>query len=191
MEQKKVKFDRLVWMKIHGYLASFFLPIAVLYVLTGTLYLLDVEGDKTMTDYSPQSMVTFPKTQAEAEEAINIFLEIEKLPPLPDDYSLRQGQHRWIGMRGAYILSHKGGKGRGGQVVLTHHENGFWRQMVQIHKGHGGQIFTIFSVLLGISLFISLLSGAVIILKTRLMQNTAYKIMGAGGLTLLAVYLIS
>ncbi|MBL4802453.1 MAG: hypothetical protein JKY45_11215 [Emcibacter sp.] len=183
MLQKKVKFDRLFLMKIHGYISSFFLPIACLYVLTGTLYLFDVHGEKITTDYLPDSLMIFPQGQAEAESIIASFLETEKLPSLPDDYSYREGQHRWIGLRDAYILSHKGRKGRRGEVVLTHHEHGFWHQMVLIHKGHGGPIYTVFGILLGINLFLSLLTGAVIVLKTKLMRDVAYKIMLIGLVT--------
>ena len=35
---------RLLWMKMHAYLACFFLPITLVYIVTGTLYMFDIKG---------------------------------------------------------------------------------------------------------------------------------------------------
>ncbi|WP_394967014.1 hypothetical protein [uncultured Helicobacter sp.] len=37
-----MKFDKSLWMKVHLYLSLFFLPAALIYALTGALYIFDV-----------------------------------------------------------------------------------------------------------------------------------------------------
>ena len=42
----KAKY-RMLWMKLHAYFACFFLPITLVYIITGMLYFFDIEGEVT------------------------------------------------------------------------------------------------------------------------------------------------
>ena len=59
-----MKFDKSLWMKVHLYLSLFFLPAALIYALTGALYIFDVREN---ADASIQELV-LPSVPQKGEE---------------------------------------------------------------------------------------------------------------------------
>lgn len=180
------RFNRVGWMKVHGYISAFFLPLALLFVVTGLLNFFDVHGEKNIVQYKVEIISGFPLERDAAEIFMTSYLLQEKLPPLPDGYSYKKDHHRWDGLKTSYSLMQKPR-----HTMIVQRDYGFWDQMMLIHKGKAGLLFKILGLLLGVSFLIVLISGVVIVLKTLNLKDVAFQLMGAGLGTLIMVYLIS
>ena len=69
--------------------------------------------------------------------------------------------------------------------------NNLWRQFVYIHKGIAGDIFYVLSILFGMSLFFSLLSGSIVALVMPKLKRNASISMLAGLVVLILAYILS
>lgn len=187
-----MKIKRLTWMKIHGYISCFFLPTAILYVISGTLYMFDIHGGMDETTYELENVTVWPETEQAATKAILPIIERHNLPPLPDDdYYIEEGIHTWWSLHHAYSLERRENTGDITPLYLSYRDYGIWYKIVMIHKGKAGLILVAFGVLLGVSLTISLLSGLVIVLSTPHMRKVALQAMACGAVTMTTLYFLS
>ena len=77
---------RMLWMKLHAYFACFFLPITLLYIVTGMLYFFDFKGEvKSEVEYFFEVKEGFPKIEEKAEQIVRNYLVKDKFVELPQD----------------------------------------------------------------------------------------------------------
>jgi hypothetical protein len=173
-------------MKWHGYLSVFFLILMLLYSLTGTLYLFEIEGNKTSRSVSLQ-LDTWPTSEKEALKIMpNILKEIGE-KKLPNKYSDSKG-HEWSSLNKSILLT-ENSENKSVQVTVS--DSDFMRQMLMIHKGHGGPLFTVLGVALGFYLFVMIITGVWLTIKTKPMVRGS-KISAFMGLaSVIGVYLIT
>ncbi|MAU40734.1 MAG: hypothetical protein CMF31_03845 [Kordiimonas sp.] len=173
--------NRLTWMKLHGYIAVFFLPLALLYVLTGTLYLVDVKGDAEVTRFPVETITAWPETGEDAEDVMTTLLEAKGLSLPGSMVKGRPNDYFWLGLRSSAHLSLKNDPGAEVlNIELVHQEYDLMRSMVEIHKGHAGLIFRIMGIIFGVFLTTVLVTGAVLSLKSVAMRQTSYWAFGSG-----------
>ena len=81
-----MKFDKSLWMKVHLYLSLFFLPAALIYALTGALYIFDVRenADAKIQEFTLPSI----PQQGEEQAAILSVLHANNLK-VPNDTQIR------------------------------------------------------------------------------------------------------
>lgn len=181
---------RLLWMKLHAYLACFFLPITVLYIVTGVLYLFDNKGDVQQTfEYPVELAAAWPETRETAEKLVREVLSnnnhINQHAALPEDYYPEDGVHDWYGYKQEVILVPMEDPLQAKLIVKEHD---IWLQLLLIHKGHAGQLFWVFGVLLGANLFFSLVSGVVLALQLPRLKNNSLSALLAGTVTLILAF---
>ena len=162
---------RLLWMKLHAYFACFFLPITLLYIVTGMLYFFDIKGEvKSEQEHFIAIEQPWPESEQDAEKLIRSLLVGERFVELPEDYYLWEGKHDWYGHEREVLLSQTDKA----NVIEVHvKEHDLLMQMLIVHKGFAGTYFKVFSIFFGISLAFSILSGVVITLQLPQLKSTS------------------
>lgn len=179
---------RLLWMKLHAYFACFFLPITLIYILTGMLYFFDIKG-KVSSEIEHFITVSAPWPQDEktAKKIVKQYLVKDKYVDLPEDYYLYEGTHDWYGHEREVIL-----KQTDKQNIFEIHikEHDLLMQLLIIHKGFAGSFFKTFSILFGLSLAFSAISGVVITLQLPQLKQTSIVGVIAGSFVLVLGFFI-
>jgi len=164
---------RILWIKWHAYLSCFFLPLALIYALTGLLYLLEVKGGASETFEFPYSSASWPDSEQEARQAMEFLLEQEGALhhlPLPNNYFSSPDWQGWYDIHQEISLVGED-EDHGAKLVIA--KNNLLRQLMYIHKGIAGNIFRILGILLGISLLFSIISGAIVALAMPKLKRNA------------------
>lgn len=170
---------RLLWMKLHAYFACFFLPITILYIVTGMLYFFDIKGKvSSEVEYFIPIEHAWPTSEAGAKKLVIDYLVGDKFVELPEDYYLWEGKHDWYGHEREILLKPTDKEG----VVEIHiSEHDLLMQLLIVHKGFAGSYFKIFSIFFGLSLAFSLISGVVITLQLPQLKNASLLGIAVGG----------
>ncbi|MGI0406449.1 hypothetical protein ACRE1S_03585 [Helicobacter himalayensis] len=182
---KKFKFDKQLWMKIHLYLSIFFFPVALIYVLTGALYILEIRENADATTHTI-TLDSLPQKGQEQEFILNL-LEAHSLK-IPSDTQVRM-------MKGAptmgdikYNVSIT--KDKDGTNILRTTDRGLYGILLLMHKAKGKFYFDIIAVAFAISMIIFYLSGLIMTSFCKKHQKSALWTFVAGlGITALAIYL--
>ena len=100
---------RMLWMKLHAYFACFFLPITLVYIVTGTLYMFGIRGDvSSVNEYQVPLTQSWPETAELAKPVVLKALADKSHPQLPEDYYFEHGDHDWYGHEAEIILTKTG-----------------------------------------------------------------------------------
>lgn len=171
-------------MQLHAYIACFFLAAAFLYAISGGLYLFGFEGGlEADYDYYVELEDGWPEDKDTAREIV--LQEMQRLGQdvsLPTDYYLWDGMHDWFGLRREVLLIPEDD----GRIKLALHEHDFWKELLLVHKGFAGPFLKVFSILWGVSLIFSQVSGAVLALNMPSLKRNAL-ISIVGGFMILVV----
>lgn len=167
---------RILWMQLHAYIACFFLPAAILYAITGGLYMLGYEGGvKAEHEYHFELKGGWPEDKSVAKKiVVEQMAQRNHHESLPGDYYLWEGKHDWFGFKREVLLIPQ----EDGQVELKIIEHDFWKQLLLIHKGFAGKVLKVFSILWGLSLIFSQVSGVILALAVKKIRvNSVVSIM--------------
>jgi hypothetical protein len=146
--------------KAHMLVAAFIFPVALMFLVTGSLYTWGFKGS-----YESESTVIdlqAPLT-GDLEQAVNLVQDelasrgIERPSGSP---GIKRGgtsfKLEWTGAGRDVVLEPTADPGT---ARLTIKDTTWYRHLVQLHKAKGGQPFKFYAAILAASLFISLLSG--------------------------------
>jgi uncharacterized iron-regulated membrane protein len=184
MSIKKPK--RMTIMKIHGYFSVFFMALLFIYTLTGILYLLDSEGSNSIRTEITH-LESWPVTEQQALDVMPQILKLVGEDELPDNYSDRRG-HAWSDFTKSISLAQNP---EDKTILVTVKTPDFMRQMLMIHKGNAGPLFTVLGICLGIYILLMLITGAWLSFKTKPMHRGSLMSAGAGILLVFISYCIS
>lgn len=167
--------NRQLLVKVHLYLATFLAPIIIIIALSGGLYLFGFKGSTTSTEiYSGPIQFNLSSTNLEADVKA-LLAELKQA----DDFE-------YLKMAGDSITTRPTSKDyfvikvANGQSTVTLEQPDTIKTLVELHKGHGPQLFKIFQQLTAIGLVFILLSGLWIALKTPPMRSLAIQVTSAG-----------
>lgn len=151
----KVFKNKQNWMKLHLYLSLFFLPAALLYALTGALYLLHIREDYGATIHE----ISLPIIQKGQEKDIILQTLQEHNIPLPKNTDLRN-------MRGNLTMgtiTHNVSliKNKDGGYTLRSFQPSLYGILLLMHKGKGKFYFDIIAIGFALSLIIFYISGLI------------------------------
>ncbi len=180
---------RILWIKWHAYLSCFFLPLAILYALSGLLHLLEVEEGASAVYEIPYNQPNWPDNEQDARQALlTLLVQTKAHLPIPENYFVSPDWQGWYDIHQEISLV-AADEDHGAKVVIE--KNGLMRQLMYIHKGIASNIFKILGILLGISLLFSIISGAIVALAMpKLKKNSAIACL-LGCITLITAYLLS
>jgi len=180
---------RMLWIQWHAYLSCFFLPLALLYTLTGAIYLLGIEGGVASSSEFELAGRPASEEPADLVEWLTPALKSQADRCVPEIYYRERGEHGWYNMRGGVHLTLPEDPEKPVEVHVDNYD--LWLQLVLIHKGVAGPLFVVLGVLLGVSLLFSLISGALVAVSMPKFKRQAWVYMGLGLLSLLLAYALT
>jgi len=154
------EFKRANLIKIHMLLASFMFPVACMFLITGGLYTWGIKGSYSSEDH--MISLAEPLVQDQAYLASLVERELARLAiAVPSGGAkIKQGgtsyKLEWTGSGRDVTLEPTSDPL---SARLTVKETTWYRNLVQLHKAKGGQLFKVYAAGLAIALFIILFSG--------------------------------
>lgn len=178
--------------KVHGYIAVFFLPIAILYAVTGTFYIIGKSGSATNVSLEFQTKGGWPKTVDIAHALVNERLRDNGLPAAAENLAATgraasDTEYYWRALTHSVALTKTGNE----TAKLQVQENSLYRQLVEIHKDHAGIFFTVIGFAFGIAMSILILSGSFMMFKSRLHRKAATWLLSSGTALCIVAYCAS
>jgi len=186
-------------MTLHAYFACFFIPLTIVYIITGILYLFDITGGvKQEFEYHIGLEESFALTEdfsltkgfslskKSAKSLAIKTLKENSHPPLPEDYYPEEDLHDWYGFKQEVIVIPEI---ESSSVKIIVKEHDVLHQLLLIHKGHAGWIFMWLGVLFGLSLLFSLVSGVLLVFQLPKMKTQAIYITLAGFVLLIVFFI--
>ncbi len=181
---------RSLWMKVHTYLACFFIPFLILYVITGLLYFLGIEGESAEeVEVIIPIEASWPDNEKAAKDIVEPYVIKHKRLPFPPDYYIDKGHewHSWYGYKQEILLL-KTEDTNTVRLLLIQHD--FLQQLMLIHKGHAGIFLLILGIMLGLSLLTTMISGVVLALTIPTLKKTSGLMILLGCVSLVLAYFI-
>lgn len=182
---------RILWIKWHAYLSCFFLPLALIYALTGLLFLFEIKGGAAETFEYSYSDIVWSHEEADARnESIRLLKQgnAKQHLPLPENYFISDDWQGWYDIHQEVRLVAENAE-HGAKIVIE--KNNLMRQLLYIHRGIAGEIFKILGILLAISLLFSIISGAIVALAMPKLKKNATLATCFGLITLVTAYFLS
>ncbi|WP_299078067.1 PepSY domain-containing protein [uncultured Paraglaciecola sp.] len=183
--------NRLQLMKIHSLLAAFIFPVAIMFMVTGSLYTWGIKGSYFVETFD------IPLEQAIQPELTELtVLAEEELHKL--GLSVPSGQAKIKTMGSQFTLEWTGSDKdislapTDNTLVaqLTVKKTSWYRNLVQLHKAKGGVIFKVYAVVFAISMLLLLFSGFMMAWQTpKLKRITSITFVAGIGSFFVFVYL--
>lgn len=176
-EEGLVTYRTLV--KLHGYTAVFFLPFALLYAVTGVLYIVGESGAAPQTVLAIPLEDGWPATVDVASAVVDSVLLENGLPAADGSAGAREldeGTFSWRALAHNVTLSRTGEF----DAEIIFQQNGWYRRLVEIHKDHAGIAFSILGFAFGIAMIVLIISGATMMLRSMLYRKAATVLLACG-----------
>ncbi|MCH2039658.1 MAG: PepSY domain-containing protein [Saccharospirillaceae bacterium] len=180
---------RSFWVRWHTYISCFFLPLVLLYVISGFLYLLGFEGgaassEKIDIQLTQEQQANFPQDEQAARQLFTQFYS-EKLPQL---YYHSDHLLSFWDIHHEVMMTEPEADGHAHIIVET---NDWMRQLIYIHKGLAGELFRWLGIMLALSLVFSIISGVLVALAVPKMKATAIRWISIGTVVVVLAYLVA
>jgi len=185
--------NRKFLVKFHLVLAAVALSVSAMFFITGGLYTFDYEPSSHAKEYrfkpaEPMQLKLKPLKATAREKLAELGID-EPLgkAKLKKDRKRRSYKLVWKGKNHSIIL--RPSSDDSSVAVLTVKTPSWYGRFMRLHKGKGGDIFNIFSIIASAALLLILLTGVIIGLQlTAFRKLTLYSL--AGGLLLFAAMVI-
>ena len=146
---------RRILVSIHLYAAALLAPAFLLVAITGGLYLADVKGGMVETPVTVPAGTTFDPESPTFEADVRTFLVAQNLPADFDYIRARGDSFTTRPTSQTHVtFEQKDGVLTAKKVSPTP-----LAALLEIHKGHGPQLYRIYGVLVGLMLFIVVFGG--------------------------------
>ena len=174
------------WMKIHTYLSLFFLPMCLIYVLTGIGYIFDFKDTAGAKIYE----FTLPNAPQKGEEA-NAMIEVLRANnlkiPSNTEITIQRGSPTMGSV--SYGVSIESDR-KSGALKVRVVDRSLYGILVLMHKAKGAVYFNAVAICFALSLAIFYLSGLIMTSFCKNKRKSAGIAFGAGFvITAIAIYL--
>ncbi len=156
-------FKSATWARMHNYVSAFFMPLAVIFILTGALYLLGVH------DTIKEQRVDFQFDRSLLQDPAALTVAVKGAL---EEKGLRMPAGPATAMKEGYAWGNRSGPNvqltpdrKSGKYLLTVNTPGLYDKLFATHKGKAGTLFTIFALLLSAALLLTYFSGIFLALK--------------------------
>jgi hypothetical protein len=184
--------NRTTLIKVHLLLASFIFPAALMFIITGAFYTWEIKGSYN----SEVHMLSLQKPLIDEQRVLVGIVEREleqrsisrpsgraKVKKSGTSYHLE-----WTGSKRDVVLEPTPDELL---AKLTIKETTWYRNLVQLHKAKGGQLFKIYAAIMAISLFTILLSGFIMAWQIPKYRNMALTFSASGIVIFLIIFSLS
>lgn len=175
-------------MRIHTLLAGFFLPVAVVFAVTGGLYTFGIKGDYDSTSKTLSLPISGKPSLEDAVSMARQLIETEFSAEVPSGSAGVKSvgtswQFEWTGSRADFTLDPLS---EPGQFKATYKKTTPHRYFVQLHKAKGGDPFKWMAGGLAVAFLFLFVSGAMISFTRPQLKPLFLKSLAAG----LAAFLV-
>lgn len=158
-----MKIERSLWMKIHNYISVFFLPLAIIFIITGALYLLGIHGSPEKQEIDVQIDRSMMNDTANLTSLVKDAVEKNNLQ-MPDGEPKKiRDSLVWGDMNGTNIMLST--DRNSGNIQLFASQPTFYSRLVLAHKGKIGMLFNVMAIIFSLSLLITYFSGILLAFK--------------------------
>lgn len=152
---------RAIFIKIHLILGSFFLPLVVLFSITGGLYTFGIKGGYSNRDFYIEKPIDLVIEKLALHKFAQEALAKENLKAPSGELNLKKvskaWQLEWTGSSADLILEEA--IDREGFLKLQYKETNLHRLFVQLHKAKGGVAFKYLAGAFAVALIILMSTG--------------------------------
>ena len=178
---------------LHAALAGFFLPVGVMFFITGALYTWGQKGSyQTTTVEIPLSAPLNKEDQAGMVALVNTQLEQREIAPPSGKPKVKSAGTsfylEWTGSNRDVQLAPTSDPAVGSLKIK---DTTLYRRMVQLHKAKGGQAFKVVAALLTVGLLMLFASGFRLALAAPATKRATLAGLGAGSLLFILAILLS
>lgn len=184
--EKMINKNKL-FRQIHIYVSLFFLPCAVLFALTGIVYILGADQD---TGLKVENYKLVKNIEAGKEkDALIQYLQENNLK-IPSNTEVIKGKDKGVTIGGAHYSANIAPIAQN-EYTITLKTRSLLGDMIMLHKDKGAWYFSVFSIAFGIALFLLYISGLIITLfASKKDRQKQLATLGAGiVITILLAYL--
>lgn len=180
--------NRITLIKVHLILASFSLPIFLLYLISGFLYTLGIKGHIHKTEIPIHLEQSINDDILQAEQIVATALQQTEfsLPAGPPTLKHKKGHSevRWNRMSQSFTLRFKVGDT---SALLVVRQRDLLTQIMRIHRAESGKGFKAFSATMVLALCLVLISGFYMALSSHKLGKISLIAVGCGLLVFIAL----
>jgi hypothetical protein len=184
-----MKIQRMSVIRIHTLLACFFMPLAVLYFVSGALYSLHIKGNVEKQVLTITLDQPFAPDLAQLTTSVeNALLQRElSLPTGSPSITEKKNSHvfRWGDLKRAVEVKPTDNPL---EAELVYRERSLLTQLMRIHKAEAGLLTKIFSLSMVLSLILILATGVFLAVSMPRLRKMALYALGAGFLMVLSIF---
>ncbi|MDN5280099.1 MAG: hypothetical protein PWR01_4064 [Clostridiales bacterium] len=167
------------WVKIHGYISIFFLPLALIYAITGALIIVGERGNLAKEEHVIKLDHQLLSDLNAQKNAISDFFSQKGETKLPTgEPKLIRGELYW-GLPSSVNVSLKKGN-EPNEAILQIRKPDLLFSLVILHRARGGRLFDYLGFVFALAMIFMYLSGIVIFWKIK-SKRIALSLTFAGG----------
>lgn len=172
-----------LWLKIHVYVAIFFLPFMLLFAATGVGHLLGFNQFAGSSKQSFELQIPATSDKNELKNALISTLKEHGLS-IPGGYErVRDGRFSLNNAKYAASIQNKDGK-----MIVEYTERTWFGTMYSMHFGHGSKLFNVLSIIFSAFIVVVYLSGFMVTSWCKRYRKTAIFSLVIGSLVVIFCY---
>ncbi len=184
-----MKIQRMLVIRIHALLACFFLPLTLLYFVSGALYSFDIQGDVEKQVYSIKLDRPFAPDLAQLSESIAAALKQHHLSPPTGNPTIAERNNAYVFRWGDLKrLVEVRPTDNPLQAELIYRKRSPLTQLMRVHRAEAGSVLRSFSLSMVISLILILGSGVFLAISMPKLRKSALITLGTGFVVVLSIF---
>jgi len=184
-----MKIPRMLIIKIHAMLACFFMPLAILYFISGALYSFDIKGHVDKQVYTLALDHPFAPDLAQLSELATTALNQRKLSLPTGSAAIKEKkgsyEYRWGGLKRQVVIQPTGNPL---EAKLIYRQRSPLTQVMRVHRADAGSLVRTYSLTMVVSLIAILVTGVFLVVGMPKLRRTALVALGAGCLAVLIIF---
>jgi hypothetical protein len=160
-----IKINRLFFMQVHLILASFIFPVILMFLITGALYTVGIEGSYDKQVYPLKLASPLQKDDASLTDFVT--KELQNLNLSPPTGKIRNQstdsgiEFNWRGAALRVTLESK----QPSEATLTVQKASWFKRLLELHTANGATAFKVYAIALAASLVVLLITGYIMALQ--------------------------
>jgi len=184
-----MKIQRMSVIKLHVILACFFMPMALLYFISGALYSFDIKGSVDKQVYTVALDRPFAPDLEQLSESVTMALDEHNLSPPTGNPVIRKKrgsyEYRWGDLKRLVAVQPTDDPLK---VQLTYRQRSPLTQIMRVHRAEAGSVIKTFSLSMVAALLFILGSGVFLAVGMPKLRRTALLSLGTGFMVILAIF---
>jgi len=186
------RINRQQLIKIHTILATIIFPVALLFIITGALYSLHIEGDFKESSIAIELPDNFQPSLLSTQTLVIRQLEAKNIAlPTSEAQFKQQGNAvrlRWGGANISTDLKFNVGDKAASIKV---YDADWYQRFARLHKADGGESFKYYAVFMAIALLLLLISGFIMAWQVPKYKTLAMRSTSVGVVLFLVLFFIN